>query len=1659
MYKGISILLLLFISLIASAQEFTFVNKVPSEGGGNSFTPQGMAINSNSELFISDASSKSIIKLDSRGNEIQRIKDLSTSNSKIALSQPEHLFIDKQDNLYIYDKGLNKIIVCSSNGTAFSFGEKGSQYGQLDNIIGMVADDQGYVYCLNGSKKRVDIFQPDGVYLTWISGGFDPFKNPVSMSINGKNELCILEADGPSVIMFDVYGNQVNMHRKFNKWEGVSIENPVSIAAYGNGDFLILDAESSRITKFSRAGEVLGVFGSKGADANGSFLNASLLMNSSNSNNNLLVLDAGTRQISILELNFANKNAVPLIKRMRVQERTVSRAPIADLVVNSEGLQYAIPANNHEIVIAYDNTSSTQKFAINGAFKDAVALGVDGSDNIYVVDRQSKEIHVYTQDGVLIRKMGKDIPEKLKSPNSIAIQKNGNVIVSDQSAGNIHMWNAQGIYQKILISSSNSALLSPEKIQVDSKDRLYIWDEKANCIYRTGSNGWPLEMISLQARPERVDENAGKISDFYVDPLDQIFVLNSTTNQIEIYVWDVDPELRFSIGNPGSGPYGLSKIEKIVVDKENFLVYCNSKGGQDQKLLQFLVKPPAPDNAVTYNSADGNLLLVFNKSPSRMVTGYGLVTKGSGGQDSIFTSTSTSILTLDESSISDLKLHHYDFVSLSKSDFSDAAVSFDNYLGYANRLKNAGDYDGALLAYQEAISQFGSFGGMQTYVSSTLSNTAEYLAQNSEAGRAVAYFKAAFEILPSDKEIIRIGKIAYFSYYRELANRGDIADIIADADQIPRRNSYRNIALDAIDSVCFVLGSESNISSLNNSIKLGKTIHNWNTSSTSYTATLARNHYKLFELKQLYGVPALELEALLNSGIKYAEHAVNGLKLNNHSYLDECLVQLKILNASGRNSEAERIAVIELTQSLSKLSEDLIVGYRMQLAEAYSSQLKYSQAALEYERILELDPNNQLAANQLGQVLLSDSRPDEAQAIYRKLLLSDAQNSNYTAQIGRIELLKGNYAEASFQLEKAVSQSPSEKSYYGPLALSYEGASNFRKALVNYQIAVEYQESLLDRSNRRITSFEEKNKLQNELNEYLIRLAEIENELGNFDGAIQAYQRVVETTPNNAAAYFGLGSSNMKAGLVYDAITAFQAASRLEPSNKSYEHEFKMAEGMRNKLSSNETPLSIIDLQLNELFPSLIKNYADASVLPIGKIVVANNSNLPITPTSINVFVKDIMDVPSGVKVPSIVSYSNSTIYLSAIFGEQILKNTEDRNLQLEVVVEYSHAGKKKTISKTEAFVLHGRNAIVWSDKRRLAAFVSPSVQELIDYDKQSDVFFKDAASYGLNPNILQAMQTYSVLHMNNYIYSPDPIQSYAMVSNHPELLDYLQYPAETMKRKSGDCDDLVTLYSSLLENSGVPTAYIDVPGHVLMAFNSGIKADKLESAGFEADKVIISRNMIWIPVETTLLGKHGFITAWRKGAERYYSALKNGQFPELVSMSDARQVYSASNYIPEGFIPEKVAGNKLMDEYNSQLEELLAVMNQSQIKNLESRYQTEPGNTFVKSRYASLLAKIGQSEKAERILLEALSLSPTNSIVLNNLGNIKILASQADEAIAYYQKASEIDKEDAEILINLCKAYLLKGDKSQAISSFEKAVSLDSEIAYLYDELKTQLR
>lgn len=1648
----------MMVAFMSFSQEYTYAATLPSTSAASGKKFSSIALASDGRIFMLDDVSKAIYVFDNSGVQLEKINSFRTEAGELLLTKPTSICLDAQDQLYVYDDALGKVIKRPLRGAPFAFGERGTSIGQISNVRGLAADSKGYCYVLNGSSKQIDIFYPNGNYLTWINGTNVPFGDLVAIGVNGADELVVLDRSGPHVHMFDVTGTLVNTNRSLGDRKNFKLEKASDMAVLQNGDFIILDESSCQGIHFNRIGNVLGNLGTKGTTvANGVFRNATMVKANPKTPADICIFDAGTQQVQC----FTQKNATPALKnapkRLKMVNSVTSRKPVYDLVVAPNQYRYVIPADDHKKVIAYKDTGNIDIFTITGKIEDAVSIHTDTASNLYVADRGADEILMFDINGALIRKFGKEIPDKLKDPTGVVVQKSGNIVVADKSRGALYMWNNQGVFKKIITSSENSVIKSPVRLQLDSKDQLYVLDDVANCIYRIGSGGWPTSEKILQARGSKPGDKAGIITDFFVDPLDQIHLYNATTHQIEIYAWDFEPQMKFSIGKPGNGINGFEDVDRMMLDTQNLYIYLTSKKGNTQKVYQYLVAPPMPEGSVTYDVIDGKLNVYFAKTKSNAVVAYGLLAKSENGESIAFRTTGSSFVVSQNPE--DTELHHYDFVTMSWSDYSEPSTGFDDYFNYAESMAYAQRYEEALGAWQLALAKMGKSQRMTEHIAKRLSEISYQLAGSYDISNSIAYAKAAQALLPKSEMTQAALGHALKAQYRQYAYRNETDAVLLDAESLISKEILKPLVLNVLDSVSRILSLEENLNSINNAIKIQKKMLSWDAGNPTWNASLAASYFELFKYKYVREVSSLELATILDELRANAGIAYTGLKAAKKPYFNTHHILLEGYNLSGRFAETEKQATAELGASSSAMTPNEMAEYRKKLADAFMAQGKYGNAISEYNTILKNAPDNREVSELLAIALIEDKQFDQAKNVLQQLTIGNSDNSRYIILIGKAELLKGNYTEAIFQLEKAIRQSPSSMDAYGYLAEAFDLNGIPDQALDYYEVAI----TDLDQEIKRL---EQQSILKNELNQkknireqYLVASARLYAKKKQYILARENYERATSLNPKNANAQFGLGESCERLNRIFEAMEAYNKALELDENNEQFINAYLNSVKLRDKALKNETPLSIVAIEPDAIYPSLYKNYSANKSLPVAEISLSNNSTSNIQVVEVRTFIGGLMNQSTRVNGFEIPSYSNKEIRVSAIFNEDILKTSEEKNVQLDVEVDYSINGKISTIKQSAPAVLRNRNAIIWKDKRRLSSFVSTNDELLIDYNKKADNVFRAAPTFGMNPVIIKAMQVYVLLNQMSLTYSNDPNQSYSALSVHSDILDYLQYPLETMKRSGGDCDDLVALTAAMLENGGVSAAYIDMPGHVMLAFDCKIKPSEINTAGLSPEEVIIIGERVWIPLETTLIGSKNFFTSWKMGAERFYRELQGGKFPEVIPFSDAWQIYQPAVYHPEGYTPTLPQKDALIKSYELMINQLVAKTKKEAINELASRYQAEPDNNYVKNAYGTLLAQTGDVISSRIVFQDALKITPDDASALNNLGNTYLMESKFDQAITYYEQAASIDQQDAMILINLCKAFLGKGDKAQAKINFNKAESLDPEITETFFDLKTQVQ
>jgi hypothetical protein len=163
-------------------------------------------------------------------------------------------------------------------------------------------------------------------------------------------------------------------------------------------------------------------------------------------------------------------------------------------------------------------------------------------------------------------------------------------------------------------------------------------------------------------------------------------------------------------------------------------------------------------------------------------------------------------------------------------------------------------------------------------------------------------------------------------------------------------------------------------------------------------------------------------------------------------------------------------------------------------------------------------------------------------------------------------------------------------------------------------------------------------------------------------------------------------------------------------------------------------------------------------------------------------------------------------------------------NANAFVQIDYRSLGSRKHTEFGVQMPVYHRNAMSWDDDRRAASFVSARDPAAVLFARYTESIMRKRLRPEVPPNVQYALALFEALNIYGINYIIDPSSSYISMSEDASALDSLNYPYQTLFYRGGDCDDLSILFCSLLEVLNIDTAFVTVPGHIYMAFDTGLR-------------------------------------------------------------------------------------------------------------------------------------------------------------------------------------------------------------------------------------------
>jgi tetratricopeptide (TPR) repeat protein len=1289
--------------------------------------------------------------------------------------------------------------------------------------------------------------------------------------------------------------------------------------------------------------------------------------------------------------------------------------------------------------------------SLNAKFREPVQAAFNDK-HIAVLDGDNK-IFVFNMDGTLLTEFGKSGAGDGQFRGAVDVSLGNNrIYVAEKGARRVQIFSLKGVYLNKLPAKPQKdtpLLLEPAALAVDSNGNIYVADAGKNRISVFSGNLEPMYEIG---EPAPAPGAFKSITDLALDTDNNLYVLASTgLKEQTVQVYN-GPSKVFEFGafsKKDPTGIGLGTALSVSPTEKTLVSVFDIGDSKNPGLINFnYLQVPAPVAGLRIAGGLDSSRLEWSRPPGNYIAGYRIY--GADARDGAFELITRS----DKPSI---KLQReqgggYRFYKVSaingfgmegpmsaarENEFIKAHAEYakQNYAGAVEiltrdlddnpnqpeSLKLLGQSYLNMQRYELAAQQFSRLSQLEGHKTEGVNLQIEALYLNKDYGEAMSLMQATLS--RADRNVdsyINCGRLSL-----KMGDAVGAVNCLEDGLKLDAASPDLNFLL--AQAYADVGALEKGIAQLEKTLKANP----GNATLWTRSGELYRSLGKLETAQKQYE-QALRLEqdnpqAQLGLARTFLDLKQSGKARNiaialagspemgsTGNYL------LGLIALQEKNAGEAVLALGKVTRAQPANTEAWLA-----LADAHAALGKTEEQTASLRGAVRADPASFDALQRLGNNLLQREKFEEAAEILTQA--ARLKPDNYDIQFAAAQALykTGKFNLAADFSRRAVQLRPDKAE---PLTLAGEIARQAGRA----GEAIEFLKSAarLDKTSYGIR----------------VQLGALYLENNLYEPARAELDQAVVINKLDARAHVLLGALYTRQRLFDKSIAALEQAVKLDasPDNKVL-LETAYSDKKRSLEFSNNAPQIVLEnLQLKPVFSAAYKQYADK---PVGSIDVKNVSGTAYGNLTVSFQIKGYMDFPTQQAVASLPANSVQTIPLKAAFNNRILEIDEDTGVQVEVKLSYIREGQGDSSSVTNPMTIYGKNAIVWSTPNMVGSFVTPKDDALRDFVRQLINEYKPVPG-PLNTQLVSAMTLFNALSAYGIRYVIDPSNPFSSLKS--DQVDYVQFGRETLRLKSGDCDDLSVLLSAALENLGIETAILDVPAHVLLMFNTGLEPKNSGLVSAQDDLIVIHDNSVWVPLEATMIAT-SFAEAWAEGARKYYEYRKQEKL-KIIPLRQAWQDFQPVTLAPSAFELKLPDPDRVRDLIAREQKILLEKSLERLVESYRAILANDPDNENAHMQIAIIYAKYGLYESANSELDSILRKNQNSSAAYNNRGNIYYSRGDLERAREAYAQAERLDPSDGGIKLNLALAAYQGGQVGVAREKFQQAVKLNREIAAKYE-------
>ena len=221
-----------------------------------------------SRTYVTQNDPDYVYMYDSAHNYIGRFGSTGTGNGQFMCAQG--VAVDKDNNVFVSDNCNNRVQKFTHDGVYISqFGTAGSGNGEFSCTEGIAFDSTGNIFVVDGCNSRVEKFDASGTYIMQFGAtGPGQLSYPESIAIDSVNNMYVTDGNG-YVQKFDPNGTHLYQidgigtdAGEFSYVEGLAVDEKdnVYISDNGNNTLHIFNADGDYLSSYGGPGSGDGQF-------------------------------------------------------------------------------------------------------------------------------------------------------------------------------------------------------------------------------------------------------------------------------------------------------------------------------------------------------------------------------------------------------------------------------------------------------------------------------------------------------------------------------------------------------------------------------------------------------------------------------------------------------------------------------------------------------------------------------------------------------------------------------------------------------------------------------------------------------------------------------------------------------------------------------------------------------------------------------------------------------------------------------------------------------------------------------------------------------------------------------------------------------------------------------------------------------------------------------------------------------------------------------------------------------------------------------------------------------------------------------------------------------------------------------------------------------